>query len=159
MSIVWQARQMVESPCAWHSSRLCCVSSVYDVCVGLASGNEIDAWRPSLSGVCTALSPAWLVPWGHASCSKHSGNSRFQSIAKPQSRQTISHCPGNFHALQAESLRPVPTPLTCGPQLPSIHRRPSAATNSQRHQANHQQPRHHCCEALVGIPGAAAPSH
>lgn len=60
-----------------------------EMCVGLASGNEMDAWRPSLSGVCTALSPAWLVPWGHASCSmrrhrrRGSGGSRFQSIVKP----------------------------------------------------------------------------
>ena len=44
----------------------------------VSSGKVRVRWRPSDSAVCTALSPAWLVPGGQQSCSqaaaKHAGN-------------------------------------------------------------------------------------
>jgi hypothetical protein len=58
------------------------------------------------------------------------------SIAKAQSRHNCQPPRSHPRRYMQKARRPMATPLVCGPQLPIIYYPPSAATNSQHHQAN-----------------------
>ncbi len=82
----------------------------------LASGKVMVRWRPSASGVCTAFSPAWLVPAGQLSCrcarqlhacatlstANHAGQAHY--LLPRQLRSGVWHAEANYRLQQTQCL-------------------------------------------------------